>query len=204
MFFPFLDGQSTSTGSSSSSSDGGGDNHIYPGIIAAISLVFIIVVIVIIAIVIIVIKKKKSIRRSQQTATVTMPTPPQASVLLHTNAMVSSQAPATNQSYPNPAYAQQQTPQALTRNEATLTPVSPQPVVYYPYYHGAGHAAAVGSASNQSALPYGNKLELAPPSYSACTGEGTPDGSTNNKSNPLPPDYAAAAACVQIPPATNS
>ena len=202
MFFTFLDDQSTSTGSSSSS-DGDGDNHIYPGIIAAILLVFIIVVIVIIVIIIVVIKKKKSIRRSQQTATVTVPTPPQASVLLHTNAMVSSQAPATNQSYPNVAYAQQQTPQVLTGNEATLTTVGPQPVVYYPYYHGAGHAAAVGSASNQSALPYGNKLKLAPPSYTACTGEGAPDGSTNNRSNLLPPDYAAAAS-VQVPPATNN
>ena len=202
MFFPFLDGQITSTGSSSTS-DGDGDNHIYPGIIAAISLVFIIVVIVIIAIVIIVIKKKRSIRRSQQTATVAMPTPPQASVVLHTNATVSSQAPATNQSYPNPAYAQQQTPQVLTSNEATLTPVGPQPVVYYPYYHGAGHVTAVGSASNQSALPYGNKLELAPPSYSVCTSEGAPDGSTNNRSNLLPPDYAAAAS-EQVPPATNN
>ena len=178
---------------------------IYPGIIAAISLVFIIVVIVIIAIVIIVIKKKKSIRRSQQTATVAVPTPPQASVLLHTNALVSSQAPATDQSYPNPVYVQQQTPQVLTGNEATLAPVGLQPVVYYPYYHGAGHVTAVvGSASNQSALPYGNKLELAPPSYSACTGEGAPDGSTNNRPNLLPPDYAAAAASVQVPPATNS
>ena len=207
--FSILDGQSTSTtstsssSSSSSSSDGDDDNHIYPGIIAAISLVFIIVVIAIIAIVIIVIKKKKSIRRSQQTATVTIPTPPQASVLLHTNALVSSQAPASNQSYPNPAYAQQQTPQVLTGNEATLTPVGPQSVVYYPHYHGAGHDAVVGSASNQLALPYGNKLELAPPSYSVCTGEGAPDGSTNNKPNLLPPDYAAAAS-EQVPPATNS
>ena len=175
----------------------------YPGIIAAILLVFIVGVIVIIAIVIVVIKKKKSIRRSQQSATVAMPTPPQASVLLHTNAVVSSQAPATNQSYPNPAYAQQQTPQVLTGNEATLTPVGPQSVVYYPHYHGAGHDAVVGSASNQLALPYGNKLELAPPSYSVCTGEGAADGSNNNRSNLLPPNYAAAAA-VQIPPATNS
>ena len=55
-------------------------------------------------------KKKKSIRQSQQTTTVA---PPQGSVVLHTNAMVSSQAPATNQSYPNPTYAQQQTPQVL-------------------------------------------------------------------------------------------
>ena len=138
-FFPFLDGQSTSTGSSD------GDNYVHPGIIAAILLVFIIVVIVMIAIIIIVMKKKKSIRRSQQTATVASP---QAPVVLHTNALVSSQAPPTNQSYPNPTYAQQQTPQALTGNEAALTPVGPQPVVYYPHYHGAGHAAAVGFASN--------------------------------------------------------
>ena len=198
IFFSILDGQSTS-----SSSDGDGDNHVYPGIIAAILLVFIVGVIVIIAIVIVVIKKKKSIRRSQQSATVAMPTPPQASVLLHTNAVVSSQAPATNQSYPNPTYAQQQTPQVLTGNEATLRPVGPQSVVYYPHYHGAGHDAVVGSASNQLALPYGNKLELAPPSYSVCTGEGAADGSNNNRSNLLPPNHAAAAA-VQIPPATNS
>ena len=188
IFFPFLDD---------------GDNHVYPGIIAAILLVFIIVVIVMIAIVIVVIKKKKSIIRSQQSATVAVPTPPQASVLLHTNTMVSSQAPATDQSYINPTYTQQQTPQVLTGNEATLTPVGPQPVVYYPYYHGAGHAAAVGSASNQSALAYGNKLELAPPSYTACTGEGAPDGSTHNRLNLLPPDHAAAAS-VQVPPATNN
>ena len=210
----FSDGQSTSTGSggnggdestsSGSSSSGGGDSHVYPGIIAAILLVFIIVIIVIAGIIIIVIKKKKSISRSQQTATVAVNPPPQASVILYTNALASSRAPASNQSYPNLVYAQQQTLQASRGNEAVLTSVNPQPFAYYPHYHGAGHAPTVGFSSNQSVVPVGNKPETDPPPYSVCTGEGAPDGSTNNRSNLLPPDYASASASAQVPPATNS
>ena len=87
-------------------------------------------------------------------------------------------------------------------NEAAVTSVSPQPFAYYPHYHGAGHAPAVGFSSNQSVVPVGNKPETDPPPYSACTGEGAPDGSTSNRSNLLPPDYASASA--QVLPATNS
>ena len=176
----------------------------YPGVIAAGLLVFIIAGIVIIGIIIIVIKKKKSISQSQQIASVAVATPPQPTVVLYTNPSVSSQAPVSNQSYPNPIYVQQQTLQASTGNEAAITSVSPQPATFDPNHYGAGHAAAVGFTTNQSALPDGNMPEIDPPTYGACTGEGAPDGSTNNHSNLLPPDYASACVSVPIPPATNS
>ena len=202
--FLYLDGQSSGSSSSADDDDDGGDDddHVYPGVIAGTLLVFILAGIVIIGI--IVIRKRKSIRRSQQTASVAVATPPQTSVLHYTYPSVSSQAPVSNQSYPNPVYAQQQTPQASTGNEAAMTSVSPQAAAFYPHYHGAGHAAAVGFTSNQSHLPDSNMPAINPPTYSARTGEHAPDGSTNNQSNLLPPDYASACASVPIPPVTNS
>ena len=198
--FLYLDGNSTSA----NDDDDDENNHVYPGVIAAGLLVFIIAGILIIGIIIMVIRKKKSITQSQQTASVTVATPPQASVLHYTYPSVSSQAPVSNQPYSNPIYAQQQTPQVSTGNEASMTSVSPQPAAFYPNHCGAGHAAAVGFTTNQSALPDGNMPEINPPTYSACTGEGAPNGSTNNRSNLLPPDYVSACASVPIPPATNS
>ena len=205
--FLYLDGQRS--GGSSSVGDGdndddddGDDSHVYPGVIAAALLVFIITGIVILGI--IVIKKKKSIRRSQQTAGVAVATPPQPAVILYTNPSASSQASISNQSYPNPVYAQQQAPQTSTENEASVTSVSPQPAAFYPNYHGTEHAPAVKFTSNQSALPDGNMPEIDPPTYSASTGKSAPDGSTNNQLNLLPPDYVSACTSVPIPPATNS
>ena len=207
--FLFLDGQGTSSStyptssSSSSSSDG---NQVYPGVIAAALFVFIIAGIVIVGIIIMVTKKKKSIRQLQQTGRVAVDTPPQASVLQYTYPSVPPQAPVSSQSYPNPVYAQQQTLQSSTGNEAavtSVTSVTQRTATFYPHYHGAGHTAAVGFTSNQS----GNKPAINPPTYSECTGESAPDGSTNNQSIFLPPDYASAvstSASVQVPPATNS
>ena len=169
-------------------------------------LAFIIAGIVIVGIIIIVIKKKKSIRQLQQTGRVAVATPPQASVLQYMYPSVSSQAPVSNQSYSNPVYAQQQTPQSSTGNEAAVTSVSPRAATFYPHYHGTGHTATVKFTSNQSHLP-GNKPAINPPTYSECTGERAPDGSTNNRSIFLPPDYASAvsaSASVQVPPATDS
>ena len=202
--FLYLDGQISDSSSSSANDDDDDDNHVYPGVIAAGLLMFIIAGIVIVVIIIIVIKKKKSIRLSQETASVAVATPPQASALHYTYPSVSPQAPVSNQSYSNPVYAQQQTPRASTDNEAAMTSISPQAATFYPHYHGIEHAAAVGFTSNQSHLPDGNKPAINPPTYSACTGESAPDGSTNNQSNLLPPDYASACASVPIPPATNS
>ena len=200
--FLYLDGQSSGSSSNTDDNDDDDDNHIYPGVIAGTLFVFIIAGIVIIGI--IVIKKKKSIRRSQQTASVAVATPPQASILHYTYPSVSSQAPVSNQSYSNPVYVQQQTPQASTGNEAAMTSVSPRAATFYPRYNGAESAAAVGFTSNQSHLPDGNIPAVNAPTYLACTGERAPDGSTNNQSNLLPPDYASACASVPIPPATNS
>ena len=198
--FLYLDGQIFD--SSSSAND---DNHVYPGVITAGLLVFIIAGIVIVGI--IVIKKKKSIRRSPQTTRTAVTTPPQASVLHYTYPSVSPQAPVSNQFYSNPVYDQQQTPPALTGSEAAITSVSPQAATFYPHYHGAGNAAAVGFTSNQSHLPYSNKPAINPPPYSVCTGEHGPDGPTNNEPIFLPPDYASAVSTsdsVQVPPTTNS
>ena len=191
--FSFLDNQTTpsntpptSAGSSSVDDDDDDDNHVYPGVIAAGLLVFLIAVI---GIIIVVMKKKKSIRQSQPTARVTVTTPPQAPVVHYTYPSVSSQAPVSSQPHSNPVSAQQQISQA-----------------FYPHYHGAEHAAAVGSISNQSHLP-GNQPAGKPPTYSACTGERVPDESTNNRPMFLPPDYASAvstSASVQVSPATNS
>ena len=214
LHFLFLDGHSTSSripyptsSSSGSSSDDNHHHHVYPGVIAAALLVFVIAGIMIVGIIIMAIKKKKSIRRLQQTGRVAVATHRRASVLHYTYQPVPSQAPVSNQSYSNPVYAQQQTPQSSTGNEAAVTSVSPQPAEFYPHYHGAGHTAAVGFTSNQSALPDGNMPEIDPPTYSACTGEHAPDGSANNQLMFLPPDYASAvstSASVQVPPATNS
>ena len=199
----YLDGQSSgSSRSVNDDDDDGDDSHVYPGVIAAGLLVFIIVGIV--GIILIVIKKKKANRRSPQAESVAVATPPQPAVVFYTNPSVPSQAPVSNQSYPNPVYAQQQTPQSSTGNEAVVTSVTPQAAAFNPNYHGAGHASAVGFTSNQSALPDGNMLEVDPPTYSACAGEGAPDGSTNNQSNLLPPDYTSACTSVPIPPATNN
>ena len=200
--FLFSDGQSTSSGGSSDD-----DSNVYPGVIAAGVIVFIIAGIVIVGIIIIVIRKKKSLRQLEQTGRVTEATLPQASVLHYTYPSVSSQAPVSNQPYPNLVHNQQQTPQASTGNEAAMTSISPQAAMFYPNYYGAGNAAAVGFTSNQSYLPDGNKPAIDPPTYSACTGERGPDGSTNNQSIFLPPDYASAVstnASVQVPPATNN
>ena len=156
---------------------------------------FIIAGIVIVGIIIIVIKKQKSIRQLQQTGRVAVVTPPQAS------------APVNNQPYSNPVYAQQQTLQASTGNEAAITSVSPQVATFYPNHYGAEHAAPVGFTSNQSYLPDGNMPEIDPPTYSACTGKHAPNGSSNKRSIFLPPDYASAvstSASVQIPPSTNN
>ena len=204
--FLYLDGHSTSANDDDDDDDDDDDenNHVYPGVIAAGLLVFIIAGILIIGIIIMVIRKKKSITQSQQTASVAVAIPPQASVLHYTYPSVSSQAPVSNQPYSNPIYAQQQTPQVSTCNVPSMTSVSPQPAAFYPYHCGAGHAAAVGFTTNQSALPDGNMPEINPPTYSACTGEGAPNGSTNNRSNLLPPDYVSACASVPILPATNS
>ena len=161
----------------------------------------------IVGIIVIVIRKKKSIRRSQQTGRITEATPPQAPALHYTYPSVSSQAPVTNQSYLNPVYAQQQTPQASTGNEAVVTLISPQATSFYPNYYGGGYAAPVGFTSNQSHLPDGNMPAINPPNYSACTGERVPNGSTNNRSIFLPPDYASAvstSASVEVSTATNS
>ena len=197
----------SSNSGSSDDDDDDDDDHVYPGVIAASSLVFVIAGMVIVGIIIIVIKKKKSIRQLQQAGRVAVATPPQAPVLHYTYPSASSQAPVSNQSYLNPVYAQQQTPQASTGNEAAVTSVSPQAGTFYPNCYSAGNAAAVGFTSNQSYLPDGNKPAINPPPYSACTGEHGPDGSTNNQSIFLPPDYASTvstSASVQVPPATNS
>ena len=202
--FLFSDGQSTSSGGSSTSDD---DSNVYPGVIAAGVIVFIIAGIVIVRIIIIVTRKKKSLRQLEQTGRVTEATLPQASVLHYTYPSVSSQAPVSNQPYPNLVHNQQQTPQASTGIEAAMTSISPQTAMSYPNYYGAGNAAAVGFTSNQSYLPDGNKPAIDPPPYSACIGERGPDGSTNNRSIFLPPDYASAVstnAFVQVPPATNN
>ena len=201
--FLYLDGRRSSGSSSNNDDDDDDDNHVYPGVIAAGLFVFIIAGIVIVGIIIIVIKKKKPIRQSQQTVSVPVATPPQPAIVLY-NPSVSSQAAVSNQSYSNSVYAHQQTPQASTGNEAAITTVSPQPAVFYPHHNGVEHAAAVGFTNNQSALPNGNMPEIDPPTYHACTGESAPDGSTNNQSNLLPPDYDSACASVPIPPATNS
>lgn len=198
--FLYLDGHSTSA-----NDDDDDSNHVYPGVIAAGLLVFIIAGIVIVGI--IVIKKKKSIQRSPQTARTAVATPPLASVLHYTYPSVSPQAPVSNQFYSNPVYDQQQTPQALTGNEAAIISVSSQAATFYPHYHGAGNAAAVGFTSNQSHLPYSNKPAINPPPYSICTGEQGPHGPTNNEPIFLPPDYASAVSTsdsVQVPPTTNS
>ena len=193
----YLDGQSSGSRSVNDDDDDGDDNHVYPGVIAAGLLVFIIAGIV--GIIIIVIKKKKSNRRSPQTESVAVATPPQPTVVFYTNPSVPSQAPVSNQSYPNPVYAQQQTPQSSTGNEAVVTSVTPQAAAFNSNYHGAGHAGAVGFTSNQSALPDGNMPEIDPPTYSASTGKSAPDGSANNQLNLLPPDYVSACTSVPIP-----
>ena len=161
----------------------------------------------IVGIIIIVIRKKKSIRRSQQTGRVTVATPPQASIPHYTYPSVSSQAPVSNQPYPNPISVQLQTPQASTGNEAAVTSITPQAISFYPNYYGGGHAAPVGFTSNQSHLLDGNMPAINPPTYSACTGEHASDGSSNNRSIFLPPDYTSAvstSASVQVSTATNS
>ena len=194
----------SSSGGSSSVDDN--DSYVYPGVIAAALFVFIIAGIVIVGIIIIVVRNKKSIRPLQQTGRVAVATTPQATLLQYTYPSASSQIPVSNQPYSNPVYAQQQTPQSSTVNEAAVTSVSPQAAAFYPHYHGAGHTAAVGFTSNQSHLP-GNKPATNPPTYSECTGESAPDGSTNGQLMFLPPDYASAvstSASVQVPPATNS
>ena len=102
--------------------------------------------------IVIIIKIKKSIRQSQKTAKVAVIKSPQFSVIHYAHPSVSSQVPVSNQSYPNPVYAQQQTPQTSTDSEAAMTSVSPQAA---PSYGDAEHAA-VGFTSDQLALLDGN------------------------------------------------
>ena len=149
MYFLFLDGQNTSFDSSSDGGGGDGDNHVYPGVIVAVLLVFIAAMLIMG--IVIIIKIKKSIRRSQKTAKVAVIKSPQFSVIHYAHPAVSSQVPVSNQSYPNPVYAQQQTPQTSTDSEAAITSVSPQAAAFYPSY-GDAEDAAVGFTSDQLAL----------------------------------------------------
>ena len=97
----------------------------------------------------------------------------------------SQQAPVSNQSQ-CPIYTQQ-TSKIPKINEDTLASGNPQPAESYPFSYGT-EDTTVGSISNSSVLPDG---AINPPPYSACAGEHTPDGSTDNQIKSLPPDYAS-------------
>ena len=117
-----------------------------------------------------VIKKRKRIRQSQQNTTIALATLPQL--------------PLTPQQAP---FCSQQTSKIRRINEDTLASGNPQPAASYPFSYGT-EDATVGSISNSSVLPDG---AVNPPPYSACAGEYTPDGSTDNQVKSLPPDYAS-------------
>ena len=159
-----------SSGGSSSDNDSGA---IYVTVAAVVYFGYSIVLNVITIIIIMVAKKRKCIRQSQQNTTIALTT--------------LAQPPSTPQQAP---VCSQQTPKIPNINEDTLASGNPQPAASYPFSYGT-EDATVGSISNSSVLPDG---AINPPPYSACAGEHTPDGSTDDQVKSLPPDYASTVA----------